>query len=146
MWILKKLCPLQTSERSLLYFTYAFDKSLPVPFKLKIATLISQQITKEFNEKSCMKTRPLDETQELHTWLHQTNEQNPTTSKDRLEFTYNYFHLSLFTKPAPLRLLLLLLLLIWVHVFFSCALSNWQVSDCDRHLYKKCLKLSSEVF
>ena len=28
-----------------------------------------------------------------------------------------------------------------MHVFFSCALSNWQVSDFDRYLYTKCLKL-----
>ena len=40
-----------------------------------------------------MKTPPLQEGQDLHTWLHKTNEQNPTTSKPRLEFTYNYFSL-----------------------------------------------------
>ena len=40
-----------------------------------------------------MKTLPLHERQDLHTLLHQTNEQNPTTSKPRLEFTYNYFSL-----------------------------------------------------
>ena len=40
-----------------------------------------------------MKTLPLHERQDLHTWLHQTNEQNPTTSKPRLEFTYNYYSL-----------------------------------------------------
>ena len=59
------------------------------------------------------------------------------------------FHLSLFTKPAPLWLLLLLLLLIFLtHAcfFFPCALSNSQVSDCDRYLYKKCLKFCLEVF
>ena len=53
------------------------------------------------------------------------------------------FHLSLFTKPAPLWLLLLLLLIFLKRacVFFFCALSNWQVSDFERYLYKKCLKL-----
>ena len=51
------------------------------------------------------------------------------------------FHLSLFIKPAPLWLLLWLL-----HVLFSCALSNSQVSDCDRYFHKKCLKFCLEVF
>ena len=30
--------------------------------------------------------------------------------------------------------------------FFPCALSNSHVSDCNRYLYKKCLKFCLEVF
>ena len=72
MWILKKV----------------------VPWKPVIATLISQQTTKELNEKKLHKTPPLDERQELH--------KIPRLQNIDLNLLTITFHLSLFTKPAPL--------------------------------------------
>ena len=54
--------------------------------------------------KSCIKN-PLLMKDQLLTWLHQKNEQTPTTSKHTFKFNYNHFHVSLFAKPAPLLLL-----------------------------------------
>ena len=90
-----------------------------------------------------MKTLPLHERQDLHTWLHQTNEQNPTTSKPRLEFTYNYFSLKFVYQTSTVVVVVAVVVDIFkvCLCFFICALSNRQVSDFDRYLYKKCLKL-----
>ena len=37
--------------------------------------------------------------------LYQTNEQTPTTSKRRFNFSYDYFPLKFIRQPAPLVLL-----------------------------------------
>ena len=77
-----------------------------------------------------MKTRPFDERQELHTWLHQTNEQNPTTSKHRLEFTYNYFSLKFVYQTSTV----VVGVAVVVHFFNACLcffLARFLIDRCQ---------------
>ena len=80
--------------------------------------------------KSCMKTRPLDERQELHTWLHQTKEQNPTTSKHWFKFTYSYFPLKFACQTSTVVVVVVVIigLFLSVHVFF---LARFLIDRCQ---------------
>ena len=70
-------------------------------------------------EKAALNS-PFGERAELHMQLHQTNEQAPTTSKRRYNFTYDYFPLKFIRQTSAAGVVVLKR----ACAFFSYAISN----------------------
>ena len=124
---LKKSVPWKTSERILLYFKCAFDKSAS-PFKLDIGTVhFTTENEGIQREKAAWKLSFRWETRVTH----QTNGQNPTTSKHRFKFPYNYFPLKFVCKTSAVVVVVVVVIgffFLSVHVFF---LARFLIDRCQ---------------
>ena len=101
------VCSLKNSERNLLYFKYAFCKSLQLYSSWTLVLYISQQKTKEFNTKSCIKILLLEKEHSYTCDCAKQKSKFPQIQNKDLNLFAITLHSGLYAKLAPWLLLLL---------------------------------------
>ena len=76
-------------------------------FKLDIGTVNFTAVNEGIQREKAALNSPFGERPELHMQLYQTNEQTPTTSKRRFNFSYDYFPLKFIRQTSAVGVVVL---------------------------------------